>query len=382
MLNLLSAAALPGPGVSPIPNFALPVSRGPPWQSAPPGEDARRVVTGGWAPRAWTPLATGGGEGRPQGPPPRGKRPPSPGPSLLATPAVPDARPARASTPPAPASGSPAPPPRAPGPGAPRASAVASRQRCYPDAVSSGGPGPPAPEPGAAVPAPRRSGASATHHRPPPPRRPRPPGGPATPPTLTAAALAAAAVFVHLEAAAAAGEPGAGGRGAAGAERAGGRAAPAARGPGRGPGLLPRGGALSAPRRRHVARRPRPGRGGRGPAGPPRERARPRPETPARLRLGPRGQGPGSEASRLAQPPLSSSLWTDVGSGAQNPATRGLGGWSGGVLLARVLSEKAQETYLKVKPSSLVRRHFRVIPAFQPFLGCHGGSPFLAMSAL
>ena len=104
MLNLLSAAALPGPGVSPIPNFALPVSRGPPWQSAPPGEDARRVVTGGWAPRAWTPLATGGGEGRPQGPPPRGKRPPSPGPSLLATPAVPDARPARATTPPAPAS--------------------------------------------------------------------------------------------------------------------------------------------------------------------------------------------------------------------------------------------------------------------------------------
>ena len=152
MLNLLSAAALPGPGVSPIPNFALPVSRGPPWQSAPPGEDARRVVTGGWAPRAWTPLATGGGEGRPQGPPPRGKRPPSPGPSLLATPAVPDARPARASTPPAPASGSPAPPPRAPGPGAPRASAVASRQRCYPDAVSSGGPGPPAPRAGSGRP--------------------------------------------------------------------------------------------------------------------------------------------------------------------------------------------------------------------------------------
>lgn len=126
MLNLLSAAALPRPGVSPIPNFALPVSRGPPWQPAPPGEDARRVVTGGWAPRAWTPLATGGGEGRPQGPPPRGKRPPSPGPSLLATPAVPDARPAPATTPPAPASGVPAPP--ASGSGARRAAGLGGRQ--------------------------------------------------------------------------------------------------------------------------------------------------------------------------------------------------------------------------------------------------------------
>lgn len=313
--------------------------RGRPWRQeagkvAPkvprPGESDPRVpARASWRPRPFRTLAR---------PPRRPRRPPP--------------------------RGSPHPPPRAPGPGAPRASAVASPQRCRPDAVSSGGPGPPAAEPGAAVPAPRRS-ATPTHPRP----GPRPPGGPATPPTLTAAALAAAAaVFVHLEAAAAAGEPGAGGRGAAGAERAGGRAAPAARGPGRGPGLLPRGGALSARRRRHVARRPRPGRGGRGPAGPPRERARPRPE-PRASETAPWRAG-------------ASILWTDVGSGEQNLAARGLGGPGAGVLLALALSEKAQETYLKVKPSPFVQRHFRVIPAFQPFLGCHGGPPFLAMSAL
>lgn len=79
-----------------------------------------------------------------------------------------------------------------------RASAVVSgHQRC-PDPVSSGGPRPQTPT--ALL-------------------RPRPPARPATPPTLTAAALAAAAVFVHLEAAPAAGEPETRGRGAAGGGR-------------------------------------------------------------------------------------------------------------------------------------------------------------------
>nr|CAI9708768.1 unnamed protein product [Rangifer tarandus platyrhynchus] len=94
--------------------------------------------------------------------------------------------------------------------------------------------------------------------------------------------------------------------------------------------------------------------------------------------MGP-SQAMGTRRGRPAQPAFQQPL-DRRGVRSTKPGGERLG--AVGVLLARALSEKARETYLKVKPSPFVREHFGVIPAFHPFLGCHGGSPFLAMSAL
>lgn len=136
--------------------------------------------------------------------------------------------------------------------------------------------------------------------------------------------------------------------------------------PGRGPGLLPRGGALSARRRRHVARRPRPGRGGRGPAG-----------------LYPSGRAapPGAPASETAPWRAGASIHSGPTWGRRTkPGGKGLGGSGGGVLLALALNDS--RNVLKSQAFSLRPEAFQSHSAFQPFLGCHGGPPFLAMSAL
>lgn len=159
--------------------------------------------------RAWTPLATRCGEGRPaRSPAPEG-RPPNPGPRLRGDPG-----------------------PQQPWPGTQTLASGGRRPRAAP---SLGPPEtPPRLRPGAPQASSRRRRRCL---RPPLLRRPPVPGPrpqaarkPATPPTLTATTLAAA-VFIHLEATLAAGEPEAGNRGAEGwgrrrRERAGDRAAP------------------------------------------------------------------------------------------------------------------------------------------------------------
>lgn len=171
-----------------IPNSKLcpPGFPGSPWQPAPPGEDAR--VHRRLGSEGVDALSTGGGEGRPQGPPPRESDPRVPARASLAL-AVPDARPAHATTPPAPASKVPAPPPRAPGPGAPaglggRQPAALSPRRCLLEAdpdpqppsreQPSPLPGGPRPHPPPARPqACRARPATTLRHSPPLPRRRR-----------------------------------------------------------------------------------------------------------------------------------------------------------------------------------------------------------------